>query len=62
MQYDVAYCLLEVEWSDFVAACIHLGSDSLEKDLLRVFQDADVDQDGFIVQESHRCSTLIDTY
>lgn len=37
-----------IDWTEFVAACISLGSDSMEKDLQELFKEADSDQDGFL--------------
>jgi len=39
-----------VSWTEFVAACIHLGSSSLEEDLRRLFEGADSDGDGLLSQ------------
>jgi len=40
-----------VDWTEFVAACVQLGCDSLEDDLFDVFAEADLDQDGFLDKE-----------
>mmetsp|Transcript_81335 Transcript_81335/g.242397 ORF Transcript_81335/g.242397 Transcript_81335/m.242397 type:complete len:105 (+) Transcript_81335:191-505(+) len=37
-----------MRWTEFVAACIQLGSDSLENDLFQLFQEVDGDHDGFL--------------
>jgi len=35
-----------VEWTEFVASCLHLGSCSMDQDLERMFKRADKDGDG----------------
>jgi len=40
-----------IEFSEFVAACLDLGSKDLEEDLRRVFESADTDDDGFLVKD-----------
>ena len=45
-------CDGKIEWSEFVAACIHLGDEDLDDDLRRLFEKADCDGDGLLAQES----------
>ncbi|CAK0883283.1 unnamed protein product [Prorocentrum cordatum] len=40
-----------VGWTEFVAGCIRLGSDRFEEDLLRIFKEADSDNDGLLTQK-----------
>lgn len=37
-----------VEWTEFVAACIHLGDPDMEEDLHRIFLQVDTDGDGLL--------------
>jgi len=37
-----------VDWTEFVAACIQLGSETLQDDLWELFREADRDQDGLL--------------
>jgi len=37
-----------VDWTEFVASCIHLGSETLDADLQRIFEEADADGDGHL--------------
>jgi len=40
-----------VDWTEFVAACISLSSDEMDKDLQRIFKQADCDGDGMLSGE-----------
>jgi len=40
-----------VGWTEFVAACIDLGSSAYEQDLRQMFDDADSDRDGLLSQQ-----------
>jgi len=40
----------KVDWTEFVASCIHLGHEAMEDDLHRVFREADTDGDGYLAK------------
>ena len=54
---DQIFCAVDLntsfklEWSEFVAGCINLGSYEFERDLRNVFEAADRDSDGFLVRD-----------
>eukprot|EP00929_Paragymnodinium_shiwhaense_P034443 TRINITY_DN18742_c0_g1_i2.p1 TRINITY_DN18742_c0_g1~~TRINITY_DN18742_c0_g1_i2.p1 ORF type:complete len:898 (+),score=248.06 TRINITY_DN18742_c0_g1_i2:102-2795(+) len=39
-----------VHWTEFVASCIHLGNETMEGELKRIFDEADTDNDGLLKQ------------
>jgi len=39
-----------IDWSEFVACCLNLGSQDMEEELKRIFEEADADNDGYLGQ------------